>query len=90
MKYYDWDPEKNEILKIDRGISFEDIVFRIAQGAEVDLFEHPNQAKYPGQMVSVVVVDDYAYLVPYVESEEIIFLKTIIPGRKATKKYVGG
>lgn len=90
MKYYDWDPEKNEILKIDRGISFEDIVFRIAQGAEVDLFEHPNQAKYPGQMVSVVVVDDYAYLVPYVESEEIIFLKTIIPSRKATKKYVGG
>lgn len=90
MKYYDWDPEKNEILKIDRGISFEEIVFRIAQGAEVDLFEHPNQAKYPGQMVSVVVVDDYAYLVPYVESEEIIFLKTIIPSRKATKKYVGG
>ncbi len=90
MKYYDWDPEKNEILKIDRGISFEEIVFQIAQGAEVDLFEHPNQAKYPGQMVSVVVVDDYAYLVPYVESEEIIFLKTIIPSRKATKKYVGG
>lgn len=90
MKYYDWDPEKNEILKIDRGISFEEIVFQIAQGAEVGLFEHPNQAKYPGQMVSVVVVDDYAYLVPYVESEEIIFLKTIIPSRKATKKYVGG
>jgi len=69
---------------------FEEIVFQIAQGAEVDLFEHPNQAKYPGQMVSIVVVDDYAYLVPYVESEEIIFLKTIIPSRKATKKYVGG
>jgi len=89
MKLYDWDTEKNEILKADRGISFEEIVFHIAQGAEVDIFEHPNQAKYPGQMVSVVIVDEYAYLVPYVESESIIFLKTIIPSRKATKKYIG-
>jgi len=83
------DSEKNERLKIERGISFEDIVFEIFRGAEVDIFNHPNQSKYPGQKVSVVVVDDYAYLVPYVESESVIFLKTIIPSRKATKKYVG-
>jgi uncharacterized DUF497 family protein len=89
MKYYDWDSEKNEKLKVERGISFEDIVFEIFQGAEVGIFNHPNQSKYPGQKVSVVVVDDYAYLVPYVESESTIFLKTIIPSRKATKKYVG-
>ena len=89
VKYYDWDPEKNEMLKNERGISFEDIIFHILNGAEVDLFKHPNQEKYPGQMVSVVLVDDYAYLVPYVESEATIFLKTIIPSRKATKQYVG-
>ena len=89
MKYYDWDSEKNEKLKIERGVSFEDIVFEILQGGEVDLFDHPNQTKYPGQKVSIVIADGYAYLVPYVESESTIFLKTIIPSRKATKKYVG-
>jgi uncharacterized DUF497 family protein len=89
VKTYDWDPEKNEKLKAERGISFEDIVFHIMLGTEVDVFEHPNQSRYPGQNVSVVVVDEYAYLVPYVETETVVFLKTIIPSRKATKKYVG-
>ena len=89
MKFYDWDPRKNEFLKLERKVSFEDIVFHILNGAEVDLFEHPNQERCPGQMVSVVVVEDYAYLVPFVESETTIFLKTIIPSRKATKQYVG-
>jgi len=89
MKYYDWDLEKNEKLKAERGISFEEIVFQISQGTEVDVFEHLNQMKYPGQKVSVVVVEEYVYLVPYVESESTLFLKTIIPSRKATKKYIG-
>jgi hypothetical protein len=88
MKYYNWNPEKNELLKRERHISFEEIVFHIEKGDEVDLFEHPNQERYPNQKISVVVVDDYAYLVPYVESETEIFLKTIIPSRKATKQYV--
>ena len=89
MKFYDWDSAKNAKLKAERGISFEDIVFYIAQGFEVDVFEHPNQSKYPGQLVSVVLVEDYAYLVPYIESDSTLFLKTIIPSRKATKKYLG-
>jgi uncharacterized DUF497 family protein len=89
VKIYDWDSKKNEKLKAERGISFEDIVFHIMPGAEVDVFEHPNQSKYPGQNVSVVIVDEYAYLVPYVETETVVFLKTIVPSRKATKKYVG-
>lgn len=88
MKYYSWDPSKNEKLKAERKISFEEIVFHIQQGDEVDIFEHPNQERYPGQKISVVLVEGYAYLVPYVESETEIFLKTIIPSRKATKKYV--
>ena len=89
MKYYNWNPDKNEELKADRSISFEEIVFHVEQGNEVDVFEHPNQKQYPGQKISVVIVDGYAYLVPYVESGTEVFLKTIIPSRKATKKYGG-
>ena len=79
----------NELLKKERGISFEEVVFHIEQGDEVDIFDHPNQERYPGQKISVVLIEGYAYLVPYVESETEIFLKTIIPSRKATRKYVG-
>ena len=89
MKYFNWDPAKNDRLKRDRGISFEDVVFHIENGDEVDIFEHPNQERYPGQRISVVVVADYVYLVPFVESETEVFLKKIIPGRAATKQYLG-
>jgi len=89
VKHYAWDPEKNERLKRERGISFEDVVFHIKAGDEVDLFEHPNQLRYPGQRISVVLIEGYAYLVPFVESESEIFLKTIIPSRKASKHYLG-
>jgi uncharacterized DUF497 family protein len=89
MKSYNWDRAKNDALKANRGISFEETVFHIEKGDELDLYPHPNQERYPAQMVSVVAINDYAYLVPYVESENEIFLKTIIPSRKATKKYIG-
>ena len=89
MKRYAWDPEKNAQLQKGRGVSSEDVVFHIAAGDEVDVYEHPNQKRYPGQKVSVVIINDYAYLVPYVESEDELFLKTIIPSRQATKQYVG-
>ena len=75
---------------MERGISFEEVVLNIQLGNEVDIFEHPNQARYPGQQISVVAIEGYAYLVPFVENEEEIFLKTIIPSRKATKQYLGG
>jgi len=55
----------------------------------LDIYDHPNQERYPGQKVSVVIVESYAYLVPFVENNEEIFLKTIIPSRKATKYYIG-
>lgn len=89
MKHYAWNPEKNEQLKQERGVSFEDVVFHIEAGEEVDLFEHPDQVRYPGQKISVVLIEGYAYLVPFIESEGEIFLKTIIPSRKATKQYMG-
>ena len=90
MKTYAWNPEKNEWLRKERSVSFEDVVFHIEAGDAMDIFEHQNQAKYPGQKVIVVRVEDYVYLVPFVESDEEVFLKTIIPSRGATKKYLGG
>jgi len=88
MKTYGWNPEKNALLQETRGISFEEVVLNIELVNEVEVFEHPNQADYPGQRISIVIVERYAYLVPFVESETEIFLKTIIPSRKATKQYV--
>ena len=89
MKHFNWDPAKNDRLKQERNISFEEMVFHIENDDEVDVFEHPNQERYPGQQVSVVAVDGYAYLVPFVESEAEVFLKTIIPSRAATQRYLG-
>jgi uncharacterized DUF497 family protein len=87
--YFSWDPEKNEALKAARGVSFEEIVFHIERGDTLDILEHPNQERYEGQRVFVVRRGDYAYLVPFVEGEECVFLRTIIPSRKATRKYLG-
>lgn len=88
--YFSWNHEKNEQLVRERGISFEEVVFHIERGDVLDVLEHPNDERYPEQRLFVVAVDDYAFLVPFVESEEELFLKTIIPSRKATKRYLGG
>ncbi|MFD2231301.1 BrnT family toxin [Alkalimarinus sediminis] len=88
MKQINWNAEKNQTLMKERGISFEDIVFSIQQGDLLDDLCHPNKDKYPNQRLFVVNVEGYAHLVPYVENEEEIFLKTSIPSRKATKKYL--
>jgi uncharacterized DUF497 family protein len=89
VKYFSWSSEKNEQLRRDRGITFEEVVFHIERGDILDLLEHPNKDRYPGQRVFVIEVEAYAYIVPFVESESEVFLKTIIPSRKATKKYLG-
>lgn len=90
MKYFSWNEEKNELLREERQVSFEDVVFYIEQGFLLDVLEHPNQEKYKGQKIFVVQMDDYVYLVPFIEAEREIFLKTIIPSRKATKRYLKG
>ena len=84
MKYFDWDDEKNEVLKKTRGVSFEQVELAIALGDLIDRVKHPNQK------VFLVKIENYIYSVPYVEDNEKIFLKTIIPNSKATKKYFGG
>jgi uncharacterized DUF497 family protein len=86
-KIFNWSPEKNQLLLRERGISFERIVFEIASGNELAVLEHPNQGSYPGQKISMVQVDDYVYAVPFIETETELFLKTIIPSRKATRQY---
>ncbi|MEX2140613.1 MAG: hypothetical protein WD894_15225 [Pirellulales bacterium] len=88
MKPFRWNHEKNERLKVERGISFEEIVLAIEADGLVDVLQHANPARYPNQSVLVVAVDDYAYLVPFVEEVDYYFLKTIIPSRKATRDYL--
>jgi hypothetical protein len=90
MKFFDWNLEKNEALKAQRKISFEDIIFSIGHDGLLDIIEHPGRNRYSNQKIFVVNIDDYVYLIPFVEDEQTIFLKTIIPSRKMTKKYLGG
>jgi len=89
MEIFNWNPDKNQQLIEERGISFEDVVFYILQGDVLDDLKHPNPDKYPNQRVLAVKVEDYVYLIPYVETDDEFFLKTIIPSRKATKQYLG-
>lgn len=89
MKAINWNPAKNQSLINERGVSFEDVVFYLQQGGLLDDVEHSNDDKYPNQRVFVLNIDGYVYLVPYVEDRREIFLKTIIPSRKATKQYLG-
>lgn len=89
MKPIAWSPEKNELLEAQRGITFEDVVFHIQAGDILDTFDHPNQERYPGQQIHAIAIEEYVYLVPFLESEDEVFLKTVIPSRRATKKYRG-
>jgi len=90
MTYFDWNNEKNEKLREERGICFEEIILAIEKGDVLDILEHPDQKKYKNQKIFVINAYNYAWLVPFVETESEVFLKTIIPSRKATKKYLRG
>ncbi len=84
---YDWDPEKNEWLKKERKISFEEIIFHLSKGHVLRTADHPDKVNYPDQKIYFVIVEDYVYLVPHVIEKDYTFLKTIIPSRKATKMF---
>lgn len=90
VKTFDWSAEKNELLITERGVSFEDAIFFLMNDGLLDDIEHPDPKRYPNQRIFIVNIDGYAYLVPYVETNECIFLKTVIPSRKATRNYLGG
>ena len=89
MNSISWNIEKNALLRAERGVSFEDVVFHIMAGDILDTVDHPNQDRYPGQQIHVIAIEEYIYLVPFVETDEEVFLKTIISSRKATKNYLG-
>ena len=90
MKYFNWNNEKNGKLREERGVSFEEVVLAIEKGQLLDILEHPNKDKYDNQNIFVIKLYNYVWLVPFVENENEVFLKTIIPSRKATKKYLRG
>lgn len=88
MKPFRWNHDKNEALKIERSVSFEEIVLALESDGLLDQLRHPNPDKYPNQSVLVVVLGAYVYLVPFVEESDYFFLKTVIPSRKATRDYL--
>ncbi|PHS24227.1 MAG: toxin [Methylophaga sp.] len=90
MKKIIWDVEKAEILKNDvtRGsISFEDCVVAIEEGRVLDDIANPSE-QHPHQRMLVLGINNYAYIVPYVETDDEIFLKTVFPSRKHTAIYL--
>ena len=84
MKYLDWNREKNEILKVKRGISFEEVALLIESGHILGIEENPNR---PNQKIYILEINNYAFIVPFVEKDNEIFLKTVFPSRKNTKLY---
>ncbi len=87
MKEIKWNEEKNQLLQIIRGLSFEMVLDALEKGEILDIKEHPNKQKYPNQKIFVLRLKDYLCYVPFVENEKEIFLKTIIPSRKLKKEY---
>ena len=90
MKSMRWSAEKSLSLKAERGVSFEEVLSAISQGGLLCVMDHPNRKKYGHQKMLVVRIRNYAYLVPCVESDSEIFLKSIMPSRKATRQFLSG
>ncbi len=84
-----WNEDKNNLLQVERGLRFEVVSSAIEEGRILDIVAHPNQEKYPNQKLFIIEINQYVYVIPFVENEQEVFLKTIIPSRKMTKKYLG-
>ena len=85
---FDWNEEKNAQLKKERNIGFERIVLAIEEGCILDVLEHPNKEKYKNQVLIILEIGHYAYVVPAIKNGEYWFLKTIFPSRKYTDEYL--
>lgn len=90
MKMFKWNEAKNRQLQTERDISFEQIAFTIENDEIIDIIRHPNQSKYPNQRIYILLIHDYIYLVPFVDSDDEGFLKTIIPSRRFAKLHREG
>ena len=87
MKPFDWNEEKNDLLKKTRNVCFEDVILSMQDRKLLDILPHFNQEKYPNQRLFIILIEEYTYYVPFVEDDEKVFLKNIIPSRKYHKKY---
>lgn len=85
---FDWDPDKDIWLKENRGLSFNHVLYHIENDDLLDVREHPKKERYPNQKLLVLKMNDYVYVIPFVETHGVIFLKTIVPSRKETKRYL--
>jgi uncharacterized DUF497 family protein len=84
-----WNIEKNDLLKRERGVCFEDVVTQIYEDNVLDIIKHPNEEKYPGQKIYIILLQNYVHMIPFVKDGDEIFLKTIVPSRKMNKLYKG-
>ena len=82
-----WDPAKNQKLKTERNISFEEILVCIENQQVLAIIQNPSK-KYKDQRVFIVELNHYVYYVPFVKAGDDLFLKTIIPSRKLTKEFL--
>ena len=83
-----WNEEKNQQLKSERGLSFEDVVTAIEDGRTLDDIEHPHADRKGRQRLLIVEIGGYACVVPYVGDGQRIFLKTVYYSRAMQKKYM--
>lgn len=90
MKTMRWDHVKNALLIETRGVSFDEVAACIERGDCLAVVDHPNFARHPGQKMAVVALRGYAYLVPFDEHSDHLVLRTVIPSRQATQKYLKG
>ena len=86
---FNWNDDKNQLLKRTRSISFEEIVVAIEEGRIMDVVKHQNSERYPNQRIYLIDYRDYIWAVPHVIDKENgeVFLKTIYPSRKLTKQF---
>jgi uncharacterized DUF497 family protein len=89
MKPIRWNEEKNQLLILQRGVSFEQVLEALERREILARRRHHDPQKYPNQCVFILELDGYIYYVPFVETDEEIFLKTIIPSRKLKKEFTG-
>ena len=83
MKEIRWNLLKSERLKRTRGASFEEII----QSKLIAVKKHPKKSN---QNIMLFDSKGYIWVVPYVETENEIFLKTLYPSRSYTKQYRRG
>lgn len=90
MEHYFWNSGKNEWLKANRHVSFEEVVYAIEIGQLIAILAHPNSRKYPRQKIMLVGINNYVHMVPFIKTGSSYFLKTIIPSRKYTREFLKG